>query len=179
MAERVRLFALMVPLAVLAVVAGLWLGMSSRETDAAPAQAGQAAPDLPLEPLGDHPVLDGAALRAPGVKVLNFWASWCAPCRAEHPSLVALAEEGVPVYGVNYKDTPENAEEFLSSLGNPYAAIGADRSGRVAMGWGLMGLPETFVIDGSGTIVLRFAGPITERSLNGTIRPAIEAARQR
>ena len=112
-----------------------------------------------------------------GVKLVNYWASWCAPCRVEHPHLEALAEEGVTIYGVNYKDQPGNALGFLEELGDPYTAIGADPNGRMALDWGLYGVPETYVIDGEGRVVLRFPGPITERVLEGQIRPAIEKAR--
>ena len=110
--------------------------------------------------------------------MVNYWASWCGPCRAEHPNLELLASEGVTIYGANYKDKPAQALRFLEELGNPYAAIGADESGRMALNWGVYGVPETYVIDGDGNIVLRFAGPITQRALEATIRPAIEAARQ-
>ena len=83
---------------------------------------------------------------------------------------------GHPIYGVNYKDKPGNALGFLQELGDPYAAIGADANGRMALDWGLYGVPETYVIDGQGRIVLRFAGPITDRILENTIRPAIREA---
>ena len=105
-----------------------------------------------------------------------YWASWCAPCRVEHPHLETLADEGIPIYGVNYKDEPGKALGFLEELGDPYAAIGADASGRMALDWGVYGVPETYVIDAEGTIVTRFAGPITERVLETTIMPAIEEA---
>jgi cytochrome c biogenesis protein CcmG/thiol:disulfide interchange protein DsbE len=113
------------------------------------------------------------------VKLVNFWASWCAPCRVEHPKLEELAAEGLPIYGVNYKDEPDKALAFLAELGDPYAGIGADAGGRMGLDWGLYGVPETFVIDGDGTVVLRFAGPITQSVLDTTIRPAIEAAQAR
>jgi cytochrome c biogenesis protein CcmG/thiol:disulfide interchange protein DsbE len=112
------------------------------------------------------------------VKLVNFWASWCAPCRAEHPILSELAAQGITVHGVNYKDDPAKAQAFLAELGNPYATIGADPAGRTAIDWGLYGVPETFVIDGSGTVVLRFAGPITRQELDRKILPAIRKARQ-
>ena len=82
----------------------------------------------------------------------------------------------MPIYGINYKDDPAKALAFLAELGNPYAAVGADASGRTALDWGLYGVPETYVIDGDGRIVLRFAGPITERVLTETIRPAMEGS---
>lgn len=137
---------------------------------------GRAAPVIALGPLGDLPPLADAALRAPGVKLVNFWASWCAPCRAEHPALKQLQAEGLTILGVNYKDKAGNATAFLAELGNPYAAIGTD-AGRMALEWGVYGVPETFVIDGSGKVVLRFAGPITKQELERVIRPALAKAR--
>ena len=91
-------------------------------------------------------------------------------------ALTALAEEGIPIYGINYKDDPEKALAFLEELGNPYAGVVADTSGRTGIDWGLYGVPETYVIDSDGRVVLRFAGPVTERSLRDRIRPAIDAA---
>lgn len=165
------------PLVFAAIAAGFFFGMQREDPDALPsAIAGQPAPAVALEPLGDRPVFEDAALDAPGVKLVNFWASWCAPCRVEHPNLELLAAEGIPIYGINYKDDPAKAEAFLDELGDPYTGIGTDESGRTAIDWGLYGVPETYVIDGEGRVVLRFAGPITERSLEGQIRPAIEAA---
>ena len=154
-----------------------FVGMQREDPDALPsARAGQPAPPVVLTELSDKVTFDDAVLREPGVKLVNFWASWCAPCRVEHPHLKALAEEGIPIYGVNYKDTPDKALGFLEELGDPYAGIGADDSGRMALDWGLYGVPETFVIDGEGVVRLRFAGPITSRVLEETIRPAMAEA---
>ena len=88
-----------------------------------------------------------------------------------------LDGEGVTIVGVNYKDDPAKALDFLNELGDPYEGIGADRAGRTAIDWGVYGVPETFVVDGNGIVVLRFAGPITPRILKSRIRPAIEAAK--
>ena len=175
---RIPVLVLVPPLAFAALAAMFFMGMQREDPDALPsARQGEVAPPVALSPLGDRPVFDAAVLHEPGVKLVNFWASWCAPCRAEHPSLEALADEGVPIYGINYKDKPAKAEAFLRELGDPYRAIGADESGRTAIDWGLYGVPETYVVDGEGRIVLRFAGPITQRSLEGKIRPAVAAAR--
>jgi len=115
-------------------------------------------------------------LTSGGVKLVNFWASWCGPCRAEHPQLETLAEDGVKIYGVNYKDDPANAQRFLDDLGDPFVRLMADTEGRTGLDWGLYGVPETFVITADGTVVKRFAGPITESILDSIIRPAIETA---
>lgn len=159
------------------LAAMFYIGMQRDDPDGLPSVlTGKAAPAVQLEPLGPEAPFTDESLRAPGVKLVNYWASWCAPCRAEHPSLTTLAAEGIPILGVNYKDKPENAMGFLDELGNPFAGMGADASGRMALDWGVYGVPETYVIDGEGKIVLRFAGPITERSLNDTIRPALAEA---
>ncbi len=155
-----------------------YMGMHREDPDALPsAKIGDPAPSVTLEPLPGFPEFTDEDLKAPGVKLVNYWASWCGPCRVEHPTLMQLAEEGIPIYGINYKDDPNNATSFLVELGDPYAGIGVDRNGRVALDWGLYGVPETYVVDGEGNVVLRFAGPVTQRVLENQIRPAIDAAR--
>ena len=153
-----------------------FVGMNNEDRDNLPsALSGKLAPAVQVTALGDGPVFTDADLRAPGVKLVNFWASWCAPCRAEHPMLEVLAAEGVKIYGVNYKDRAEAALGFMAELGNPYAAIGQD-GGRMALDWGVYGVPETYVINGEGRIILRFAGPISAAELERSIRPAIAKA---
>jgi cytochrome c biogenesis protein CcmG/thiol:disulfide interchange protein DsbE len=165
------------PLLFAGLAAMFWLGMHRADPDTLPsALEGRAAPAVQVAPLGPGPQFSAADLTAPGVKLVNFWASWCAPCRVEHPNLQRLADEGVAIHGVNYKDQPANALGFLDELGDPFATLGADASGRMGLDWGLYGVPETFVIDGEGTVILRFPGPITERVLEETIRPAIARA---
>ena len=154
-----------------------YIGMFRENPDELPsALAGEAAPAVAVTPLGDLPVFSQEVLTAEGVKLVNYWASWCAPCRAEHPNLSEIADSGIPIYGINYKDDPDKALAFLDELGNPYAAVGADATGRMALEWGVYGVPETYVIDGEGRIVLRIAGPITQRTLTSTVWPAIRAA---
>jgi cytochrome c biogenesis protein CcmG, thiol:disulfide interchange protein DsbE len=112
------------------------------------------------------------------VTVVNFWASWCAPCVAEHPLLVALKERsGVEIFGVNYKDQTAGARRFLGRYGNPFAAVGVDPSGRNAIEWGVYGMPETFVIDGEGRIAYKHVGPISRDSLETKLLPEIKKAR--
>ena len=168
----------LLPPAIFAALAGLFAaGMFRDDPDALPsAREGQTAPPVVLTQLGDGAPFTDADLRGPGVKLVNYWASWCAPCRVEHPILMEIAEGGVPIYGINYKDQPANALGFLEELGNPYVAMGADETGRVGIDWGLYGVPETYVIDGRGVIRLRFAGPVTREVYEARIRPAIEAA---
>ena len=170
---------MLAPLVIFAGFAGLALvGLQRENPDELPsALAGKPAPAVQITPLGESMLFSDSNLRTGEVKLVNYWASWCAPCRVEHPNLAQLAADGVTIYGVNYKDKPDNALGFLKELGNPYAALGADAEGRMALNWGVYGVPETYVIDGKGNIVLRFAGPITQRVLDSTILPAIAAAR--
>jgi cytochrome c biogenesis protein CcmG/thiol:disulfide interchange protein DsbE len=107
------------------------------------------------------------------VSLVNVFASWCVPCRVEHPVLMRLAEEGIPIYGINYKDKPDQVEGWLAELGNPFKKIGADRNGRVGIDWGVYGVPETFVIDADGRIRYKFVGPIQARDLDQTLRPIL------
>jgi cytochrome c biogenesis protein CcmG, thiol:disulfide interchange protein DsbE len=112
------------------------------------------------------------------VTVVNVFASWCVPCRAEHPLLTALKDvAGVRLYGINQADAPENARAFLTELGNPYDAVGADRDRRVSIDWGVYGVPETFIVDASGVIRFKHVGPLTPQSIEAEMLPAIAAAR--
>ena len=168
---------ILAPLVFIALAALFFFGLGRDDPDALPSTLiGRPAPSIAAAPLGALAPPTDEMLREPGVKLVNFWASWCAPCRVEHPNLEALAAEGIPIYGINYKDKPANALGFLEELGNPYTATGADEAGRMAIEWGVYGVPETYVIDGAGKIVYRFAGPITQRALADRLRPAMEAA---
>ncbi len=133
------------------------------------------APEFDLAPIEGRNDGFASSDLAGKVALVNVFASWCAPCRIEHPILMRLAREGVPIYGINYKDKPEDALRFLAELGNPYSRIGVDRSGRTSIDWGVYGYPETFVIDRSGRIRYKHIGPIMARDLADTIRPILES----
>lgn len=167
-----------VPPAIFAALAGLFAGGMFRDNpnELPSARIGQVVPAVALTSLGTLPLFDDATLRDGAVKLVNYWASWCAPCRAEHPMLRELAAEGIPIYGINYKDTEANALKFLDDLGNPFTAVGADEEGRTAIDWGVYGVPETYVVDGEGRILARVAGAITRNSLAATLRPALDGA---
>ena len=109
------------------------------------------------------------------VSIVNVFASWCFPCRVEHPLLMRLARNPkVRIFGLNYKDRPEDARAWLKELGNPYDRIGVDRDGRIAIDWGVYGVPETFIIDAGGRIRYKHVGPITPSDLDEIIVPIIE-----
>lgn len=135
----------------------------------------------PIEALKTPGLADGD-LRKGNVTIVNFFASWCVPCRIEHPALKKIAEDpalaamGVKLVGINYKDDPANAAKFLGAEGNPYAAIGADASGRTGIDFGLTGVPETFLVRGDGTIVFKFIGPLTPETFAAVLLPQIEKA---
>jgi cytochrome c biogenesis protein CcmG/thiol:disulfide interchange protein DsbE len=136
------------------------------------------APSFALPPVEgmDVPGFDTAALSG-APTVVNVFASWCIPCRAEHPLLEALkAETGVRLFGINHSDAPENARAFLAELGNPYDAIGADRDRRVSIDWGVYGVPETFVVDAKGTITFKHVGPLTPEAIEAELIPALKKA---
>ena len=175
MAFRIRPLMLLPPLLFAAFAGVAYMGLRRENAEELPsALIGREAPSLArTAALRDDPAPTDAELAAPGVKLVNFWASWCAPCRAEHPILKEIGASGVPVIGVNYKDQPANAKAFLAEMGDPYAHIGADPSGRVALDWGIYGVPETFVIDGAGKVLLRYPGPLTEAVFQSEIRPLL------
>jgi cytochrome c biogenesis protein CcmG/thiol:disulfide interchange protein DsbE len=129
---------------------------------------------LPPLPGRDDGGLSTADLGKGGVMLVNVFASWCIPCKVEHPVLMRLASQGITIVGINYKDKPEDAARFLSEFGSPYRKIGVDRDGRAAIEWGVYGVPETFIVDQQGHIVYRQVGPMQERELDEKILPILE-----
>jgi cytochrome c biogenesis protein CcmG/thiol:disulfide interchange protein DsbE len=174
----------LVPAAAFLVVAGAFLWGLDPERDPREVPSvliDRPVPEFTLPPLAgmDVPGFATADLQAGQVALVNVFASWCVPCRAEHPYLMRLARDGVvPIYGINYKDKPADALAWLEELGSPYVAIGADEAGRVAIDWGIYGVPETFVIDQTGVIRYRQVGPIFPKVLEEEILPLIATLRE-
>ena len=173
-----RLFFLVPVLVVLGLAVVFWAGLNNGSPTYIPSgMVGKPAPDLGL------PAMDAESQGftrdelGKGKPILvNFWASWCIPCRIEHPTLQALSAKGeVALYGIDYKDDPKAARGFLKQFGDPYQKIDSDREGRVSIDWGVTGVPETFVIDADGVIRAHYAGPITEDVLQRVILPAMSA----
>ncbi|WP_421725951.1 DsbE family thiol:disulfide interchange protein [Bauldia sp.] len=169
----------LVPLFIFVALAAVFLLrlLSDDDLSAVPsALIGREAPSFRLEPL-DGTGLSGFARDDldGSVTIVNVFASWCGPCRLEHPQIVALGKDDrIRVVGINYKDQPRNAVAFLEELGNPYAAIGVDPRGRTGIDWGVYGIPETFLVDRDGVIRYKHIGPITAESLTAVVRPEIE-----
>lgn len=174
------------PLIAFAILAAIFFSqlISGKDASVIPsALVGTSAPALDLEPLtglmrGGEPVpaLTDVMVRDK-VTLVNVWASWCVPCRQEHPLLMALArDERVNVVGINYKDDTSNALRFLAELGNPYAAVGVDPKGAAAIDWGVYGIPETYLLGKDGTIVFKQIGPFSPDSIRDDLLPEIEKA---
>ena len=135
---------------------------------------GRRIPDFALPGMGDGPGFGAADLVALKRPVLvNFFASWCVPCVIEHPALMALSKEGLPIWAIAYKDTPTAAGGFIAKHGNPYTRIAEDRPGRVAIEWGVYGVPESYLLDAQGIVRWRMAGPITAAIANEQVRPLL------
>jgi cytochrome c biogenesis protein CcmG/thiol:disulfide interchange protein DsbE len=147
---------------------------------------GKPAPQFDLPALagveaaggGTVPGLATADLKDGQPTLVNIFASWCAPCREENPVLLRLgAMPGVRLVGIDYKDEPGNAVRFLNGLGNPYRRIGVDRSGTTGIDWGVYGVPETFVVDGTGRITFKHVGPLTPEAVTAELLPQLAKAR--
>jgi cytochrome c biogenesis protein CcmG, thiol:disulfide interchange protein DsbE len=160
----------------LALLLGWGLAQNSRNIPSA--LIGKPVPQFSLPPVQGRTLGLSSADLVGEVSIANVFASWCVACRDEHPLFMQLKTEGaVPIHGLNYKDQPENAARWLNTLGDPYTRTGADRDGRVAIDWGVYGVPETFVVTKDGRIAHKHIGPLTPRDLNETILPLVRKLR--
>ena len=162
------------PLAVFALLAaGFYVGLGIDSNVLPSALIDQPAPDFALPPLaGEEHGFSSADLQG-HVSLVNIFASWCTPCRAEHPVLNALARsKRVAIYGIDYKDKHDAALAWIAELGNPYVRIGAD-DGRVGIDWGVYGVPETFVVDRAGRIRYKHVGPLAAGDVERSILPLV------
>ena len=165
------------PLIFAAFVALAAVGMFREDPQGLPSTlVGRQAPGLPEEPLEGFPFATPEMLASGQVTLVNFWASWCPPCRAEHPKLLEMAAEGVPIIGVNMRDTQKNAAKYLTDDDNPFVGVGFDPRGRVSIDWGVTAPPETFILDGDGKVLFRFAGPLVGSDYEQRFLPAFEKA---
>ncbi|MBL9053017.1 MAG: DsbE family thiol:disulfide interchange protein [Tabrizicola sp.] len=137
---------------------------------------GRPAPAVPATTLPDIPGLTDAELRTGEVTVVNFWATWCPPCRAEHPVLLEMAADGLRVAGVNIRDDDAKAVGYLEEEGNPFFGVATDPTMRGAIEWGVTAPPETFIIAGDGTVLFRFQGPLVGTDYETRFVPELEKA---
>jgi cytochrome c biogenesis protein CcmG, thiol:disulfide interchange protein DsbE len=177
--KRVALF--LIPLAAFVLLAafllrGLWL--NPREVPSP--LIGKPAPQFELPKLAAPDARFAAKDMLGQVWIFNVWASWCGPCRVEHPLWNDLATQKlVPIVGLNYKDAPENAMRWLGELGDPYLLTVADREGRVGIDYGVYGVPETFVIDKQGVIRHKHIGPVSTEAMQKKIIPLVRELQQK
>ena len=185
-ANRRRLWIAFLPLVLFIALSGVFLYQLGSGKDASEIPSvliGTKAPSLDLPPLDGLtangvpvPALTDAAIRGQ-LSLVNVWASWCVPCRQEHPILLELSRDPrVELVGINYKDKNDNALKFLGELGNPFAAVGVDPAGKAAIDWGVYGIPETYLVGPDGEILFKQIGPFTTESLRDKLLPTIEKA---
>jgi cytochrome c biogenesis protein CcmG/thiol:disulfide interchange protein DsbE len=154
-------------------------GLTRNPQELPSALIGKSVPTFNLPPVQGRKVGLSSADLTGEVSLVNVFASWCVACRAEHPLFMQLAaNEVVPIHGLNYKDAPQDAADWLDDLGDPYTRTGADRNGRVAIDWGVTGVPETFIVDASGVVAYKQVGPVTQQVLEEIILPLIARLRQ-
>jgi cytochrome c biogenesis protein CcmG, thiol:disulfide interchange protein DsbE len=172
----------LVGFATLAVI--FWFRLGDGDPSQIPsALIGRPAPATTLPPLqglldngAQVPGLDPAALRGK-ISIVNVWASWCVPCHDEAPLLTALGQDKrLQMVGINYKDAPDNARRFLGRYGNPFGMVGVDGNGRAAIEWGVYGVPETFIVGRSGTILYKLVGPVTPENIDTVLKAEIDKA---
>jgi cytochrome c biogenesis protein CcmG/thiol:disulfide interchange protein DsbE len=169
---------MMAPPLIFAAFVGLAaFGMFRENPDGLPSTlVGQVSPGVPETGLeGFEPATD-EMLASGQVTLVNFWASWCPPCRAEHPKLLEMQAEGIPIVGINFKDQQGTASKYLIEDENPFVGVGFDPQGRKAIDWGVTAPPETFILDGAGKVLFRFAGPLVGSDYEQRFVPALRAA---
>ncbi len=165
------------PLIFAAFAALAYVGMFRDDPQGLPStRVGQSAPAITEATLGSYPGVTPDMLQSGEVTLVNFWASWCPPCRAEHPKLLEMQADGMQIVGVNFKDQAGDALSYLEDEKSPFAGIAFDPKGRTAIEWGVTAPPETFIVDGDGTVLFRFAGPLVGSDYQQRFLPALAAA---
>lgn len=165
------------PLIFAAFVGLAFVGMYRENPEGLPSTlVGQMAPGVPERALRNFPQATQDMLAGGEVTLVNFWASWCPPCRAEHPKLLEMEANGIDIVGINFKDTEAAATKYLRDDDNPFIGIGFDPQGRTAIDWGVTAPPETFILDADGKILFRFAGPLIGSDYEQRFLPALKAA---
>ena len=169
---------MILPPVVFAAFAGLAIGGMMRDNpDELPSTfVGNQAPPVPVEAVQGTTQLTDDDLRDGEITIVNFWASWCPPCRAEHPNLLDLEAQGYRIAGVNFRDQQPQASEYLRDYDDPFFATGFDLRGRVAIDWGVTAPPETFIVDGDGTVLYRFVGPLVGSDYEQRFLPELAKA---
>jgi cytochrome c biogenesis protein CcmG/thiol:disulfide interchange protein DsbE len=175
---RLSPLVLLPPVLFAGLALAFWFGMQRQDPENLPsALIGRAAPAVTDAALPGYPPVTAADLATGDVVLVNFWASWCPPCRAEHPNLMQLAADGLTVVGINFGDREGDARAYLEGAGNPYAAVAFDPGRRTAVVWGVAAPPESFLLDGEGRVVFKFIGPLVGDDFRQRFLPALQASR--
>ncbi len=169
MGSRLKLFLPLFLFALLALI--LFRGLSLDPTEMPSALIDQPLPAFKLPALGGGAMLSEGDLQGE-VALLNVWATWCVSCRVEHPYLQVLADQGIPIFGLNYKDNDADALRWLAELGNPYRQTIADREGTLGLDLGVYGAPETYLLDAAGVVRYRHVGVVDEKVWRTILQPA-------
>lgn len=165
------------PALFIALAVMFYVGMQRSNPEEIPSvYVGKQAPSLTGGQLGNFPTASDADLRRGDVVLVNFWASWCPPCRAENPTLLQLQAQGIRIIGVNMLDDPANAQSFLAQDGNPFAAVDFDPKGKTRLDWGVTAPPETFIVLGDGTVAFKFIGPMIGSDYEQRFLPELNKA---
>lgn len=174
---RIPLLSLLPPLVFAALATTFYLGMGRTNPEELPSTfLGQPAPPFGGEALAGFAKAEDGDLRNGTVTLVNFWATWCPPCRAEHPTLNAMAKDGIRIIGVNIRDDAAKAAAYLQEEGNPFESVVFDPTGRRSIDWGVTAPPETFIIGGDGTVLFKFIGPLVGSDYMQRFLPELEKA---
>jgi cytochrome c biogenesis protein CcmG/thiol:disulfide interchange protein DsbE len=177
MADRVSPLVFVPPLLFAALATAFFVGMQRSNPEELPSTLiGRMAPPVTGEALSGFAGINGSDLTEGELTLVNFWASWCPPCRAEHPTLLDLAEQGIRIVGVNFNDQEGAALRYLADDGNPFAAVPFDPKGRTSFDWGVAAPPETFIVDAEGKVVFKFIGPLVGSDYQQRFLPELEKA---
>ena len=180
--KKVNLFRIIPLIIFFSLILLAFIALKSYDKDNIPSVLiGQSPPPLLLEELGSLKLLDKRDLKPikeNKIRLINFWASWCPPCRAEHPKLLELSGQGIQIIGINFNDNEDNASLYLKESGNPFTSIAFDPSGKTAIDWGVTAPPETFIINSEGVVIFRFAGPLVGTDYENRFAPVLNDALQ-
>ena len=168
------------PIAVFAALAVVFAWGLTRDPRLIPSPLiGKPVPQFALPPVKGRALGLASANLVGEPSLVNVFASWCVECQLEHPLIMQMKSRGVaPIHGLNYKNRPDDAARWLNTFGDPYTRTGADLDGRVAIDWGVYGVPETFVIDADGRVAFKHIGPLTAEVVERTIMPLIDSLRR-
>ena len=174
--RRIPLLVLLPILLFTSFVGAALFGMKHKSDELPSTRIGQPAPPIAAVTLPGHNAVARTHVASGRVTLVNFWASWCPPCRAEHRTLLDLQAEGFPVIGINFKDNAKDAVDYLAESKSPFVAVAYDPAGRTAIDWGVTAPPETFILDGEGRVVFRFIGPLVGSDYRDRFVPELERA---